>query len=154
VVGTPFVALRFSNIMDPDDYQAFPSMWADPHSRKWNLWGYVDGRDVASACRLSLTAPSEALAGSPGLIIAAADTVMNRPSAALFGECSPVCRSLATSGSSRRCSPSTAPARSSATNPVTLGEITFPSPDCSRCDVTGSSPSTRSIDPWPSSSDK
>jgi hypothetical protein len=53
------------------------------------LWGYVDGRDVATACRLSLTAPSEALAGSPGLIIAAADTVMNRPSAALFGEVFP-----------------------------------------------------------------
>jgi nucleoside-diphosphate-sugar epimerase len=87
--GMPFVALRFSNIMDPDDYRAFPSVWADPHARKWNLWGYVDGRDVATACRLSLTAPSEALAGSPGLIIAAADTVMNRPSAALFGEVFP-----------------------------------------------------------------
>jgi len=84
--GIPFVALRFSNIMDPDDYQDFPSMWADPHAREWNLWGYVDGRDVASACRLSLTAPSDAIAGSPGLIIAAADTVMNRPSAALFHE--------------------------------------------------------------------
>ena len=87
--GIPFVALRFSNIMDPDDYQSFPTAWADPHAREWNLWGYVDGRDVASACRLSLTAPSESLAGSPGLIIAAADTVMNRPSAALFGEVFP-----------------------------------------------------------------
>jgi nucleoside-diphosphate-sugar epimerase len=87
--GIPFVALRFSNIMDPDDYLAFPSMWADPRARVWNLWGYVDGRDVASACRLSLLAPSEALAGSAALIIAAADTVMNRPSAALFGEVFP-----------------------------------------------------------------
>jgi len=87
--GMPFVALRFSNIMDPDDYQAFPSMWVDPHLRKWNLWGYVDGRDVAAACRLSLTAPAESLAGSPALIIAAADTVMNRPSAALMAEVFP-----------------------------------------------------------------
>ena len=87
--GIPFVALRFSNIMDPDDYRAFPLAWADSHAREWNLWGYVDGRDVATACRLSLTAPSEALAGSPGLIIAAADTVMNRPSAALLGEIFP-----------------------------------------------------------------
>jgi nucleoside-diphosphate-sugar epimerase len=87
--GMPFVALRFSNIMDPDDYQAFPSMWVDPHLRKWNLWGYVDGRDVATACRLSLTVPAESLAGSPGLIIAAADTVMNRPSAALMAEVFP-----------------------------------------------------------------
>jgi nucleoside-diphosphate-sugar epimerase len=85
----PFVALRFSNIMDPEDYAAFPSMWADPHARQWNLWGYVDGRDVANACRLSLTTPAEALAGSPGLIIAAADTVMNRPSAALLSEVFP-----------------------------------------------------------------
>ena len=87
--GITFVALRFSNIMDPEDYRAFPSTWADPHEREWNLWGYVDGRDVATACRLSLTAPSEALAGSPSLIIAAADTVMNRPSAAMLGEVFP-----------------------------------------------------------------
>jgi nucleoside-diphosphate-sugar epimerase len=87
--GIPFVALRFSNIMDPEDYAAFPSRWGDPHLREWNLWGYVDGRDVATACRLSLTAPSKALAGSPGLIIAAADTVMNRPSADLFREVFP-----------------------------------------------------------------
>lgn len=87
--GIAFVALRFSNIMDPEDYDAFPSMWADPHAREWNLWGYVDGRDVAAACRLSLTAPSEAISGSPGLIIAAGDTVMNRPSAALFREVFP-----------------------------------------------------------------
>ncbi len=87
--GIPFVALRFSNIMDPDDYGEFPSMWAEPQLRVWNLWGYVDGRDVASACRLSLEAPAESLAGSPGLIIAAADTVMNRPSAALFREVFP-----------------------------------------------------------------
>src|ERR1700722_5274917 len=87
--GIPFVALRFSNIMDPEDYKEFPSMWTDPHLREWNLWGYVDGRDVAAACRLSLTAPSEAVAGNPGLIIAAGDTVMNRPSAALFREVFP-----------------------------------------------------------------
>jgi nucleoside-diphosphate-sugar epimerase len=85
----PFVALRFSNIMDVDDYQAFPSMWDDPNKRKWNLWGYVDGRDVAASCRLSLTAPAEALAGSPGLIIAAADTVMNRSSSGLMAEVFP-----------------------------------------------------------------
>jgi nucleoside-diphosphate-sugar epimerase len=87
--GIPFVALRFSNIMDPDDYATFSSMWADPHLREWNLWGYVDGRDVAAACRLSLTAPSVALAGSTSLIIAAADTVMNRPSTDLLREVFP-----------------------------------------------------------------
>lgn len=87
--GIPFVALRFSNIMAPGDYQRFPSFWPDPRARKWNLWGYIDERDVAAACRLALQAPAEAVAGSPAFIIAAADTVMNRPSAALLAEVFP-----------------------------------------------------------------
>jgi nucleoside-diphosphate-sugar epimerase len=87
--GIPFVALRFSNIMVPGDYQEFPSAWPDPHARKWNLWGYVDVRDVAAACRLALEAPAETVAGSPSFIIAAADTVMNRPSPALLAEVFP-----------------------------------------------------------------
>jgi nucleoside-diphosphate-sugar epimerase len=87
--GIPFVALRFSNIMAPDDYQEFPSYWPDPHSRKWNLWGYIDERDVAASCRLALEAPEETVTGNPAFIIAAADTVMNRPSAALMAEVFP-----------------------------------------------------------------
>jgi nucleoside-diphosphate-sugar epimerase len=85
----PYIALRFSNIMAPDDYQEFPSVWSEPHARKWNLWGYVDARDVASACRLALEAPQNAVAGSPSFIIAAADTVMDRPSSALLDEVFP-----------------------------------------------------------------
>jgi nucleoside-diphosphate-sugar epimerase len=87
--GIPFIALRFSNIMAPADYQQFPSVWPDPRERKWNLWGYIDERDVAAACRLALEAPAEAVAGSPSFIIAAADTVMDRPSAALLAEVFP-----------------------------------------------------------------
>src|SRR5262249_1632997 len=82
----PFVALRFSNIMVGDDYKEFPSVWADPQLRKWNLWGYVDDRDVAAACRLALEVPADAVAGSPSFIIAAADTVMNRSSSELLAE--------------------------------------------------------------------
>jgi nucleoside-diphosphate-sugar epimerase len=82
----PFVGLRISNIMEPHDYQLFPSYWPDPHSRKWNAWGYVDVRDVAAACRLGLEAD---VAGSQNVIIAAADTVMNRPSAELLAEVYP-----------------------------------------------------------------
>jgi len=85
----PYVALRFSNIMAPADYQRFPSFWDDPRKRKWNLWGYIDERDVAAACRLALSAPADAVAGSPAFIIAAADTVMNRPSADLLAEVFP-----------------------------------------------------------------
>ena len=42
-------ALRFSNVMDPADYEAFPAFDADATLRKWNLWGYIDGRDGAQA---------------------------------------------------------------------------------------------------------
>ncbi len=30
--------LRFSNVMDVEDYKAFPSFDSDPKKRKWNLW--------------------------------------------------------------------------------------------------------------------
>ena len=84
--GIPFIGLRISNIMDPDEYQRFPSFWPDPRLRKWNLWGYVDVRDVAAACRLGLEAPAT---GSENVIIAAADTVMNRPSRDVLAEVFP-----------------------------------------------------------------
>jgi nucleoside-diphosphate-sugar epimerase len=84
--GIPFVALRFSNILGPADYAEFPSFWADPKLRKWNLWGYIDERDAAAASRLALDAPVE---GSASFIIAAADTVMTRPSADLLHEVFP-----------------------------------------------------------------
>jgi nucleoside-diphosphate-sugar epimerase len=84
--GIPFVALRFSNILGPRDYDEFPSYWPDPRLRKWNLWGYIDERDAAAACRLALDARVE---GSTSVIIAAADTVMNRPSADLMREVFP-----------------------------------------------------------------
>jgi nucleoside-diphosphate-sugar epimerase len=84
--GTPFVGLRISNIMEPADYAAFPGYWDDARLRKWNLWGYVDARDVARACELGLTAPLE---GHQVVIIAAADTCMTRESAALMAEVYP-----------------------------------------------------------------
>lgn len=87
--GIPYVGLRFSNIMEPYDYERFAAFWDDPALRKWNLWGYVDDRDVAGACRLALEAPPDAVAGSPSFIIAAADTVMNRPSSDLLDEVFP-----------------------------------------------------------------
>jgi nucleoside-diphosphate-sugar epimerase len=87
--GIAYVALRFSNIRSPEHYQEFPSFWGDPQRRKWNLWGYVDERDVALSCRLALEAEEAAVAGSPSFIIAAADTVMNRPSADLMAEVFP-----------------------------------------------------------------
>lgn len=92
--GTPYVALRFSNIMEPHDYARFPSYWEDPRLRRWNLWGYVDARDVAESCRLAL----EADGGAEHFIVAAADTVMNRPSRELMAEVYPSVRYEPTAG--------------------------------------------------------
>jgi len=84
--GIGFVGLRISNIMEPDDYAAFPAYWPDPMLRRWNLWGYVDARDVATAARLALEVPID---GAEVCIVAAEDTVMTRPSADLMAEVFP-----------------------------------------------------------------
>jgi nucleoside-diphosphate-sugar epimerase len=84
--GLPFAGLRISNIMEPDEYAKFPTFWDDPTLRKWNLWGYVDGRDVAQAVRLALELD---IPGSEQYIVAAADTVMNRSSRGLMEQVFP-----------------------------------------------------------------
>jgi nucleoside-diphosphate-sugar epimerase len=75
--GIPFVGLRFSNIFRPDEYERVPGYWEDPASRSWNLFGYIDVRDVAMSCQNALEAD---VSGSHNMIIAAADTILNRPS--------------------------------------------------------------------------
>jgi nucleoside-diphosphate-sugar epimerase len=84
--GIPFIALRFSNILGPAAYEEFPSIWDKPEVRRWNLWSYIDERDAAAACRLALEAD---ITGSQSFIIAAADSVMTRPSAELMSEVFP-----------------------------------------------------------------
>jgi nucleoside-diphosphate-sugar epimerase len=84
--GIPFIGLRFSNIMEPHDYERFPAFSENPFLRKWNLWGYVDARDVAQSCRLGLEAN---ITGAEVFIIAAADTVMKQPSRELLAEVFP-----------------------------------------------------------------
>ncbi len=75
--------LRFSNVMDPEDYAAFPAFDEDPTSRSWNLWGYIDARDGAQAVRRALEFDG---AGTEVFVIANADTVMSRSSAGLAAE--------------------------------------------------------------------
>ncbi|REJ07003.1 NAD(P)-dependent oxidoreductase [Microbacterium bovistercoris] len=79
-------ALRFSNVMVPEDYAAFPSFDADARNRKWNLWGYIDARDGAQAVERALQVAGP---GFESFIIAAADTVMSRPNAELLAEVFP-----------------------------------------------------------------
>src|SRR5665647_2222296 len=80
------IALRFSNVMDPEDYAEFPGFEADAALRKWNLWGYIDGRDGAQAVLQALELDTT---GFDRFIIAAADTVMSRSNAELVAEVFP-----------------------------------------------------------------
>jgi nucleoside-diphosphate-sugar epimerase len=84
--GTTLIGLRFSNIMVRSDYDLFPAFWDDPQLRKWNLWGYVDESHVAQSVRMALEADID---GADSFIIAAADTVMKRPSRELMSEVFP-----------------------------------------------------------------
>ena len=84
--GVPFVGLRLSNIHRPEDYARVPGYWSDVRSRMWNLWGYVDVRDVAAACRQALEAETT---GSQNVVVAAADTIMNVPSSDLMARVFP-----------------------------------------------------------------
>ncbi|MGC4857187.1 NAD-dependent epimerase/dehydratase family protein [Micromonospora sp. DT4] len=80
------VGLRFSNVMDVEDYLPFPSFDADPRSRRWNLWGYIDSRDGAQAVERALAYDRP---GADVFIIANADTVMTSSSASLMAEVYP-----------------------------------------------------------------
>ncbi|GAA2105599.1 NAD(P)-dependent oxidoreductase [Microlunatus panaciterrae] len=81
--GIPFAGLRFSNILNDDDYTRVPSYQDDPRARMWNLWGYIDVRDAAASCRNALEAE---LTGSENFIIANDDSIMERPSLELLRE--------------------------------------------------------------------
>ena len=80
------IGLRFSNVMDPEDYAAFPSFDADARLRSWNLWGYIDARDGAQAVWRAL---EHRATGVDVFIIANADTVMSRPNSELLAEVYP-----------------------------------------------------------------
>ncbi|MCG5436388.1 NAD-dependent epimerase/dehydratase family protein [Micromonospora foliorum] len=80
------VGLRFSNVMDVEDYAPFPSFDDDPRLRRWNLWGYIDARDGAQAVERALAHDQP---GADVFIIANADTVMTRSSASLMAEVYP-----------------------------------------------------------------
>ena len=80
------IGLRFSNIMEPEDYARFASFQDDAKKRKWNCWGYIDARDAAQAIRLALEAK---ITGADVFIIANADTVMERDNESLLKEVFP-----------------------------------------------------------------
>jgi nucleoside-diphosphate-sugar epimerase len=68
------MCLRFSYILRPGDYiSELRQAWADPKRNNFNLWAYVDVRDVAQACRLAIESKR---VGFDCLYIAAPDTLM------------------------------------------------------------------------------
>jgi nucleoside-diphosphate-sugar epimerase len=84
--GMPILGLRLSNVMERADYAQFEGWQDDPQARRWNLWGYVDESHVAESARLALEAD---VRGAEAFVIAAADTVMRRPSRELLAEVFP-----------------------------------------------------------------
>jgi nucleoside-diphosphate-sugar epimerase len=85
--GIPYIGLRISNIMEEWEYaERFPGFWDDAKLRAWNLWGYVDARDVAQAARLALAAE---IGGAEAFLVAASDTCMTRDSVDLMAEVYP-----------------------------------------------------------------
>ena len=78
--GRKMIGLRFSNVMEPGDYAAFPGYDAHPELRRWNLWSYIDARDGAQAVRRALEHDAP---GMDVFVIANADTVMSRPTTEL-----------------------------------------------------------------------
>lgn len=81
--GIPIIGLRISNVMTAEDYQLFPQYWANPATRTWNLFGYIDEHDLADLCIRALDVEFK---GADVFIAAAADTVMNRPNKELLAE--------------------------------------------------------------------
>ncbi len=79
-------ALRFSNVISPEEYAGFPAFDADPALRKWNLWTYIDVRDGAHAV---LRAVEHGVPGFEAYIIANPDSVMSRSTASLAAEVFP-----------------------------------------------------------------
>lgn len=79
--STRFIGLRISNILEPADYAGFASFAEDPAFRRWNLWSYVDARDVAGVVRAALATE---VVRSDVFVVAAADTVMPQDSGSLL----------------------------------------------------------------------
>lgn len=80
------IGLRFSNVIDPEEYPEFEKFQDDSYVRKWNLWAYIDARDGALAVEKALEySPS----GFEAFIIASPDSVMRKTNEELLSEVFP-----------------------------------------------------------------
>ena len=92
--GVPFVGLRFSNIFydtpgHVTSYERIPRFWENLHSKKFDLWAYVDARDTADSCVQALESD---ITGAEVMTIAAADTVMRQTNEELIAAVYPGCK--------------------------------------------------------------
>ena len=110
----------------PTTTPRFPSYWDDATLRKWNLWGYVDCRDVAQACRLGADRGRDR---SRGLHRRRRRHRDDPPERGPDGRGLPRRPAdAARSRAARRSCRSTAPAESSATRRTTAGPTTWRRP--------------------------
>jgi nucleoside-diphosphate-sugar epimerase len=77
------ISLRITLVMEPDQYSMRWNkvMRADPEMGSWNLWSYIDGRDVARAFRLAV---ESGIKGHTKFIIANPQQRCNIPSMELI----------------------------------------------------------------------
>ncbi len=92
--GVPFIGLRFSNIFydtpgHTTSYEKIPSFWADPKSRMFNLWAYVDQPRHRGLLRQALESN---ITGAEVMTIAAPDTIMKQTNAEIVAAAFPGCQ--------------------------------------------------------------
>lgn len=79
--GGSVASLRFSVVMNSADYALLPQLWQQSDLGRWNLWSYVDLRDVVTSCHLALEAT---FYGAETFTISASDTNMVTPTSSLL----------------------------------------------------------------------
>lgn len=79
--GMDVYCFRIGNVIDPIDYAKFPESFKDPSLRKRIAWSYIDGRDLATACRLGIEKDG---LGWQVMNVAADDVSSDRPTAELL----------------------------------------------------------------------
>jgi len=76
--GLSVISLRFPWIHTPQTFHSvLRPLWDDPAGGASNLWGYIDTRDVAGACRLALEAD---ISGHEAFYISAPNSFMKTDS--------------------------------------------------------------------------
>ncbi|CAM2157389.1 NAD(P)-dependent oxidoreductase [Pararobbsia alpina] len=79
--GADIYCFRIGNVLDPVDYEKFATWNKDASLRKRIAWSYIDGRDLATACRLGIEKDG---LGFQVMNVAADDVSSDQPTAALL----------------------------------------------------------------------